>query len=135
MTIWWKLGGVLAIVAALIGAALYLEHLGYQKCEKEMQAKNLELALAYADRIVKAEGERDANQTTIDRLNADVSKLRIHIPVCPNSAKDQNGTAGIFSERVDKAFAELQGRGTELFKRCDEMNLDAIKVNASMPAQ
>ena len=131
MTIWLRLAAVAAVIAALWGGYYLIEKHGYDRCLVETQAANLKLAIAYADRIVKAEGERDANQKTIDRLVIESRSLHIHFPVCP-TAGDQNpdGTAGLLSKRVDESFRNLQERGTVLFERCEALNADAIKVNA-----
>lgn len=124
--------GFLILIVVLYGGYKYVEHKGYERAKQEMQAANLSLALAYADRIVKAEGERDANQIVIDRLTAESRRVQVHIPVCPTAGgENSNGTAGIFSKRVDESFARLQERGTVLFERCEALNADAIKVNAA----
>lgn len=132
MLIWIRLAGVSAVVAALWFGYGYVKHIGYNQAKTEMQAENLKLALAYAQRIVKAEGERDANQTIVDRIHAESRRVQVHFPVCPTTpdTRNQNRAAGLFSDGMDKSFARLQERTTELFKRCEELNLDAIKVNA-----
>jgi hypothetical protein len=128
-----KIGLYLAAVAILCLALWYgyhkIEQKGYDRAQKELQVANLELAIAYANRLTKAEGERDANQTVIDRLAAESHRVQIHIPVCPN-AQNSDGTAGLLSKRVDESFRNLQERGTVLFERCEALNADAIKVNA-----
>jgi len=131
-----KIGLYLAAIAFLCAGIWYgytkIEQKGYDRCLAETQAENLKVVIAYADRLVKAEGERDANQTIIDRLTAESHKLQIHIPVCPSTpgVANPDGTAGLLSKRVDESFARLQERGTVLFERCEALNADAIKVNA-----
>lgn len=125
--------GLLVLGIVLWGAYKYIDNRGYQRCLMETQAANLDLAITYANRIVKAEGERDANQTVIDRLVAESRRVQIHIPLCPATGnQDSNGTAGLLSKRVDESFARLQERGTVLFERCEALNADAIKVNATV---
>lgn len=131
-----RIGMYLAAIAILCAALWFgyhkIEQKGYDRCYAEMQAANLELAVAYAGRIVKAEGERDANQKIIDRLAS--QRVQVHFPVCPNAnGENSNGTAGIFSKRVDESFDRLQTRGRVLFERCEALNADAIKLNASLP--
>jgi hypothetical protein len=131
-----KIGLYLGATVILCFALWYgyhkIEQSGYDRCLTETQAANLKLAIAYADRIVKAEGERDANQTTIDRLVIESRSLHVHFPVCPTtSTENPDGTAGLLSKRVDESFARLQERGTVLFERCEALNADAIKVNAA----
>jgi hypothetical protein len=133
-----KIGLYLAAIAFLCAGIWYgytkIEQKGYDRCLAETQAENLKVVIAYADRLVKAEGERDANQTIIDRLTAESHKLQIHIPVCPSTpgVANPDGTAGLLSKRVDESFARLQERGTVLFERCEALNADAIKVNATV---
>ncbi len=121
---------VVLLVVGFIGYK-YAENKGYQRCQKEMQADELNLAIEYANRIVRAEGERDANQVIIDRLTAESRRVQIHIPACQTTGgENSNGTAGILSERVDESFRNLQTRTTVLFQRCEALNADAIKLNA-----
>lgn len=123
--------GVIILCIVLWGGYKYADYHGYQRCLTETQAANLKLAIAYANRIVKAEGERDANQTIIDRLTAESRRVQVHIPVCSNAGgENSDGTAGVLSKRVDESFRNLQERGTVLFERCEALNADAIKVNA-----
>jgi len=133
-----KIGVYLAAIAilciALWAGYAKIEQKGYDRCYTEMQAANLKLAVAYANRIVQAEEERDANQIIIDRYLAESRRVQVHIPVCPTSSEENsNGTAGIFSKRVDESFARLQERGTALFERCEALNADAIKINSELP--
>jgi len=128
-SIWIKLAGVAVVLAALWFGYEHIKQIGYDQAKAEMQAENLKLALAYADRIVKAEGERDANQTIIDRLAS--QRVQVHFPVCTTpGTPNQDGTAGILSDRMEQSFVTFQNRVGELLKRCDELNLDAIRVNA-----
>src|SRR5574342_757838 len=114
-----KIGLYLAAIAILCLALWYgytkIEQKGYDRCLTETQAANLELAIAYANRLTKAEGERDANQVIIDRLAS--QRVQVHFPVCPaKTGQDSDGTAGILSKRVEQSFADLQARGGVLFK-------------------
>lgn len=130
MNLYVKLGLVAALVAAIWFGYDHIKQIGYKQCETELQAKNLELALAYAERIKKAEEQRDKNQAIIDRLAS--QRVQVHFPVCPNTgSQDSNGTAGVLSQRVEQSFADLQTRGRVLFERCEALNADAIKVNAT----
>jgi hypothetical protein len=128
------LTGLIILCVVLWGGYKYADYRGYQRCLKEAQAANLNLAIAYANRIVKVEGERDANQITIDRLTAESRRVQVHFPVCSNAGgENSNGTAGILSKRVDESFRNLQERGTVLFERCEALNADAIKINSINP--
>jgi len=87
--------------------------------------------LAYAERIKQGEVQHDADQDRINRLTADLGRVRVHIPACPTST-DQSGVAGVFSDRVDEEFGRLQARAGELFQRCDQLNIDAIRLNSAI---
>jgi hypothetical protein len=128
-----RIGAYLAAVAVLC-VVLWLgyhkiDQGGYNRCLAETKVANLKLALAYANRLTKAEGERDANQVIIDRLAS--QRVQVHFPVCPaTTAPNPDGTAGLLSQRMEQSFADLQTRGRVLFERCEALNADAIKVNA-----
>ncbi len=128
-----RIGLYLVAIAILCLAMWYgyakIKQKGYDKCQNETQAANLDLVTAYANRLTKAEGERDANQVIINRLAS--QRVQVHIPVCPTTnAQNPDGTAGILSKRVDESFARLQERTTVLFERCEALNADAIKLNS-----
>jgi len=133
MSLWWRIGGIVVLAGVLFGVFKYVENIGYERRVAEDQAENLKTVTEFAKRLKAAEEQRDENQTTIDRLVTQSRSVRVHLPVCANNGtpKDQNGGTGALSNRVDESFARLQDRGTELFKRCDELNLDAIKTNAT----
>lgn len=94
-----------------------------------------------ADRAeqIRLAGEQHAlDQLTITRLGNQLAGVRVHVPVScgpvpgtSQASTDSNGTGGILSERVDAAFTELQAGVGQLVQRCDQLNIDAIQVNAS----
>lgn len=135
-----KIGLYLATIAFLCAGIWYgytkIEQKGYDRCLAETQAENLKVVIAYADRLVKAEGERDANQTIIDRLTAESHKLQIHIPVCPSTpgVANPDGTAGMASTRIDQYMAEAKSAIDAIGERCAKLNADAIKMNAQLNA-
>lgn len=120
------------ISGVALGYAYYLvDQHGYDRCQKEVQSANLDLAITYANELTKAMEERDANKAIIDNYAARARRVPVHIPVCENAnAKDSNGRAGLLSGRVDKSFARLRERVTVLFERCEALNADAIKNNS-----
>ncbi len=125
-----KLAVAVVAIAGMVGAVIYADHRGYQRCQLEMAAMTARIMEEYNKKITEAEEQRDANQVIIDNLRIESSRVRIHLPACPSSVpQNQNGNSGVLSQRVDQSFANLQERATELFKRCDELNLDAIKLN------
>ncbi len=134
------------ILLALAGFGLwYLRHEGYEEGKTEVmaewkadqlkQAEAQKLALiSYAEQINQAEVQHDQDQALIDKLHDDAGRVRIHLPACRGNAAvtgpDQNGAAGVFSNRVDERFAEFQTRVGNLIARCDQLNIDAIRANA-----
>ena len=88
-----------------------------------------------------AEAQHDIDQGIINNLADNLAHgVPVHIPTCrgpvPNSGiagTGQDGTSRVLSDRVDQLFAELQSRTSSLIKRCDEMNADAIRMNAEQP--
>jgi hypothetical protein len=145
MTIQAKLAAALIGILALLGGIWYVYHLGYEAGgdqvrtqwydERTRIAQEQEAALkAYADAYTKAEEKHDADQITINNLAATADRVRIHLPTCPGngaSAKNQDGSAGVFSDRVDQLFADFQTRVGGLVARCDQLNIDAIRANAA----
>jgi len=85
-----------------------------------------------------AEEQHATDQITITRLGNQLAGVRIHIPSVScdpvpgisQTAAHSNGAGGILSERVDAAFAQLQSGVGQLVQRCDQLNIDAIQVNA-----
>ncbi|MDD3884569.1 MAG: hypothetical protein PHW66_06490 [Gallionella sp.] len=85
--------------------------------------------LRYTEKLNQAGVQHDEDQATINRLAADAGRVRVHIPTCPAAAKNPDGSAGLLSDRVDAAFAELQSGTGQLIQRCDQLNIDAIRAN------
>ena len=138
-----KLVGAMAF-AALLGLGLwYLYHGGYEAgadavrkdwyAERSKMAEEQNAALtAYADKLKQAQEQHDEDQATIDDLHDAAVRVRIHLPACPgNGAPGQNpdGAAGLLPNRVDQLFAEFQARVGGLVRRCDQLNIDAIRAN------
>jgi len=117
--------GVLLFVASLTGAYFKGRHdESMQQVERQRDG-----LIAYAERIKKGEEQHDEDQAVINNLAADNKRLRVHIPRCPTIG-DQGGESGLFSARVDEEFGKLQSRAGELFQRCDQLNIDAIRMNS-----
>lgn len=103
----------------------------------EEQEKSRAGLLAYANRIIQAGAEDEKNTRTITDLRRTLDRVRINFPVCPvpeggaaATGADHDRSAGVFSNGVDAAFAELQKATGRLVERADELNLDAIRRNA-----
>ena len=47
MTIWLKIAGIAAVIAALWFGYEHVKQIGYDEAKDEMQAENLKLALSY----------------------------------------------------------------------------------------
>lgn len=126
-----------ASVAGIVFATWYITSDHYQKRIAEIQ---LETAVAVqaelfaaAAKTKKSEEQHAQYQLVINSLTAKLNqRVRIHIPVCasrPQDSEDQHREARALSERVDAAFGRLQTGATQLFSRCDQLNIDAIKSN------
>lgn len=132
------------VTAVLLGIGLwYLYHSGYNAGRNEVQVKwdadkikrdeaQKEALLAYANRINQAEVQHDKDQAVIDKLHDDASGVRIHLPTCPDPSKDQNGKTGVLSGRVDQVFADFTARTGRLIQECDQLNVDAIRLNSNL---
>ena len=137
---------VVAIAAvALLGVGLwYLRHSGYEAGKNEVQVQwdtdrikrgeaQKDALVAYANRISQAEVQHDNDQALINRLHDAAGGVRIHLPACPSvtaaSDADQDRAAGVFQPGVDQRFAEFQERVGGLIRRCDQLNIDAIRAN------
>ena len=103
------------------------------------QLADLQVKLvAQQQQTAKAEEDKNVNQAIIDSLHDHIVSLpSTHIPInrCAVSAggssvPDTSGAARIFSEQLDKSFADLQSRIGKIIERCDQLNVDAIELNA-----
>ncbi len=138
------LGIVLAILTGL--SLWYLHYDGYEAGKDEVQVQwdadkiqrdvqQKEALIAYANRISLAEVQHDQDQALINQLHDAAGRVRIQLPAYPGGAAaagaDPNGKSGVLPNRVDESFARLQERAGRLFARCDRLNIDAIRANAS----
>jgi len=134
------LAGFVVVIITGIGI-WYLYHAGYQAGKSEVQVQwdadkikrdeaEKNTLLAYANRIKEAEVQHDQDQAVIDRLHDDAGRVRIHLPTCPQANSDQNGEARALSGRVDQVFADFTTRVGRLIQECDELNINAIRLNS-----
>ena len=82
--------------------------------------------------ILEGSNQHEKDQQLIDFLRTESGSVRIHLPGnCPDThgKTDQDGTARIFSNRMDETFARLQAGTSRLIERCDQLNIDAIRSN------
>lgn len=142
---WIKLAGALSLLAGMAYGLWSLYHAGYQAGANEIQIRwdadklrreDAQRAglLAYAAKINQAQEQHDHDQATIDTLADTARRLRIHLPACGARAAASagpNGAAGLFPAGVDQGFAEFQARIGGLIRRCDQLNIDAIRANAA----
>jgi len=132
-----------AAILLLAGLGLwYLHHDGYEEGKTEVQAQwvaererlaneHAAALAAYADKLQHAEEQHDQDQAAIDRLHDDAQRVHIHLPTCPAApGAGKDGSAGVFPATVDRLFAEFQDRVGGLIRRCDQLNIDAIRANA-----
>jgi len=142
--LWFKVAGVLAILAA-IGYGLWaLHHAGVEAGRNQVQVAwdkdKIERDEAYQRQLTaalqkrqNAEAQHDKDQRTITNLRHQLDGV-LHLPTCPaaaSGAAHPDGEAGVLSNRVDEGFVRLQERARELFFRCDQLNIDAIRANGA----
>lgn len=126
---WLRLAGVAVVALALYGLYWAIDDRGYQRGKNDERAAQLEAAKKLIERFNQAEVQHDQDQATIARLAADAQRVRVHIPTCPASSADTDGSARVLSNGVDEEFGRLQTRVGELVERCDQLNIDAIRAN------
>lgn len=134
-----KLAGVAVVALALYGLYWSIDNGGYERGVSEMTSKYRDAEIKrdkeQAERNKTAQENHDADQKTIARLAADARRVRVNFPVCfaRSGGEGTDGGGGVLSARVDELFAELQSRTGSLIERCDQINIDAIRQNASLP--
>ncbi|OGT01865.1 MAG: hypothetical protein A2143_02275 [Gallionellales bacterium RBG_16_57_15] len=115
------------------------EHESQQRLVIEQQEKNRLALLAYAKRITDAGAQHDKDQIAVNRLAADVRRLRINFPTCPvpgtaEGGADSGEAGGILPNPVDDLFGRLQERAGSLVEEADRINIDAIRQNGQKEA-
>jgi len=106
-----------------------------QKAVILQQQKNQIILQAEIQKRTQAEVDRDTNQAIVDSLSSHINGLSVHIPnrcaVSSNNpaGANQSAASGVVPTDVDGLFAEFQRRTSEIIKRCDELNIDAIRMN------
>jgi hypothetical protein len=149
--LWIKLAGL----ALMVASTSYLTHrIDVDHYEGIIAKANLErqqavttaleqqaAEVAARNKTIRDAGERHAqDQIAINSLTADVGRLqRIHIPTgrppaCRDDATGKNSDreTRLFSDKVDKYFADFQAETGRLIQRCDQLNIDAIQMNNSI---
>lgn len=110
------------------------EHVVQQELIAKQQAENYEGLVAYAERLVNSEVQRDKNARTVTGLRHKLDGMFANLPTCPlpgttETGTNSNGGAGAFYEAANRAFGELQKGDNADFERCDTLNVDAIRAN------
>ena len=143
------------ILAGLVAVASYAtwyttsDH--YQKKLAEQENKwqaayiasanaSLDQAAAVTQIRHDSEVEHGKDQGTINNLAGELNRqLQIHIPT--RSCKtDSHGTASpstdgggrLLSAGVDAEFAKFSRRAGEIISRCDQLNIDTIRLNKEL---
>ena len=132
MSIYVKLALVLAIIVALGAGYRYVDSQGYKRAQAEYVLKERDAALKFATQLKEAGEQHDKDRAVIDRLAADVRRVRIKFPTPTTSCADTDGRGRTLSSEVDDAFERLQEATGSLIERCDQLNIDAIRLNATL---
>lgn len=129
---WW-------VTSTYYQSVIAREHEATQQVVIKQQAENYEGLVAYAERIVNSEVQRDKNYRTVVGLRHKLDGVLANLPACPmpgtaGTGTDSNGGTGLFYETANRAFGELQKGDNADFERCDSLNVDAIRANTQQPA-
>lgn len=139
---WIRLAGAVATVVAVAYGLWAVYHAGYKAGANEIQtrwdadkisraAAERNALLAYAAKINQAQEQHDHDQDTIDTLADHARRVRIHLPACTSTDAGAHRATGLFSADVDQDFAAFQESLGQLIRRCDQLNIDAIRANAA----
>ena len=145
----YRIGAVLLLLAGIFCGGYAMGYLGehdklvtYEAQVQQQATDQAAQVKAILDQhkidLDKAGKQHESDQAVINDLAARLNGVRIHIPVtptCSNTGKadpGSNGASGVFSRGVDQAFARLQAGVDTLAKRCDQINIDTIKLNGSI---
>lgn len=114
------------------------EHESQQKLVIEQQEKNRLDLVAYAERITKAEVQRDKNAGIVVGLRRRLAGMPVDLPPCPmpgtaDGGANNNGGAGLLYDAANRAFRDLQEGDNADLERCDRLNVDAIRANGQLP--
>lgn len=149
---WFKLAGVAIIIAAIFGAGVYVTKDHYEAIiaknqverDKAVQAQkdaNLKLLADISALRSEKETEHATNQLTVNNLTqrvAALSRVRIHIPSsgtgCSSGTAGQSadGRSRLLSEKIDAALAEVQRDDGADSARCDQLNIDTIRLDGEV---
>ena len=141
----WLLS-VLAVLAVLYGAYHYGRHVEsleqadiWNKAIQAQDARNTAILTNKLTTIQNAEAQHDTDQKTIGALNTNLNGLRLHFPKCTGSMPASsvteagtNGASGVLSIGVDQSFGDLQDTAARLIRRCDQLNIDTIRLNGQI---
>jgi len=121
------------IALATLTIAYFLYSKGFHDAELESAARELNSLVLYAENIKKASETHDTNQGIIDSL-ADNARSRVSVQFNSLETPKRNhpGRASRpFPKKLDEEFGRFQESIGILMRRCDQLNIDAIRSNES----
>jgi hypothetical protein len=142
-----KAYGQLAVGLVITIALAFLLYQAEQYGERKVTAKWNEDKLlrsdearagliAYANRITEGDTQHAKDQIAINNLRDDAGRVHVEFPssLCgaSNTGEGSDGKSRVLSVRVDEEFGKFQGRVSEIIQRCDQLNIDAIALNAKL---
>lgn len=144
-----RLIGAALLLALLALGQWYWLHSEYRAGQQDVQVRwdadkisrdeaQKTALLAYANRITQAQEQHDHDQAAIDDLSQRARGMRLHLPACGDTAAagaDPDGGSRLLSKRVDEGFGRLQDRAGQLLARCDQLNIDARRLNGELVAE
>lgn len=115
---------------------LYAVQLDMAKAVQDELIKQQKVAAKRLVAINQSQVQHDKDQIVNTQLHDQLERLQIHgicsdpMHTAATATPSANAGAWTFSETVDANFARLQQRTTELFRQCDQINVDAIRTNS-----
>lgn len=132
----FKLAGAVVVALALYGLYWAIDNGGYNRGITEMTGRYRDAEIKrdkeQSERTKTAQEKHDADQKTIARLAADARRVRVNFPDCSarSGGEGPDGRSGVLSARVDEEFGRFQEETSRLVERCDQLNIDAMRMNA-----
>lgn len=125
----WRLLIVGVLLLSAVTAA-FIKGIDYQQTKDAAQAAK---ELQYRDQqLIKGVAQHAEDQSVIAVLSDYANRMSIHPIQAPKcSAGNQDVSAGVFFDTLNKALADLRRDDVESAKQCDNLNIDAKQANTS----
>lgn len=114
----------------------------YNTIVMKQQADIIKQQLAQAEKEKKANETLSKNQEMVSVLSGNLRSVKLRkpascnpvdMPAAGSSSSDTSGGSGLLQQAGDRDLDEAKQGLDALIERCDRLNIDAIKSNASRP--